>query len=108
MMQDNSISVNQNLVSKQQNDAVTNTNVRRTTAPFMSSTISTRPTSTSGADKSISLVPDQEPWLSPRIDYSQNVYLTSNHEDFDPQVILQRLQRNKLVHKTFDTHLVTQ
>ena len=73
-------------------------------APFHN-TFDSRPTSGS---KVISLVPDVEPWKSPRIDYSANVHLTSNYDDYDPQMILQRLQRNKLVHATYDVNLVTQ
>ena len=57
--------------------------------------------------KSISLVPDLEPWLSPRIDYSRNVALTSDFDEYDPHKIIQKFQRNKLVHKTYDVHLVS-
>ena len=62
---------------------------------------------TSSGNKVISLVPDHEPWKSPSLDYSKNVYLTSNPDDYDPQKIIMKLERNKLVHENFDVHLVT-
>ena len=34
--------------------------------------------------KTISVVPDCEPWRSPNMNYSPNVYLTSNYDDYDP------------------------
>ena len=53
------------------------------------------------------MVSDHEPWKSPSLDYSKNVYLTSNPDDYDPQKIIMKLERNKLVHENFDVHLVT-
>lgn len=58
--------------------------------------------------KTISLVPDHEPWQSPNMNFSKQVTLTSNFDDFDPEKIIQKLQRNKLVHKNYNEHLVTQ
>lgn len=41
------------------------------------------------------------------MDYSKNVHLTSNPDDQDPAKIIKKLERNKLIHKNFDVHLVT-
>ena len=38
--------------------------------------------------KMISLVPEKEPWLSPSLDYSKNVVLTSDYDEYDPQKII--------------------
>ena len=59
------------------------------------------------ANKLISLVPDVEPWKSPSMDYSRNVFLTSNYDDYDPAKIVKKLERNKLVHGSYDVHLVS-
>ena len=58
--------------------------------------------------KVISLVPDHEPWQSPSMNFSPQVPLTSNPDDFDPQAIVTKLQRNKLLHKNYNEHMVTQ
>jgi len=42
------------------------------------------------------------------MNYSRNVHLTSNYDDYDPEKILMKLERNKLVHKNYNEHLVTQ
>ena len=55
----------------------------------------------------ISLVPDREPLTSPSMHYSRHVPLTSNFDDYDPEKILLKFERNKLVHKTYNMHLVT-
>ena len=57
--------------------------------------------------KMISLVPDREPTMSPSLDYSKAVHLTSNFNDQDPGKILERLERNKLLQEKFDVQLVT-
>ena len=53
-------------------------------------------------------MPDHEPTLSPSLDYSKYVHLTSNPDDYDPKKIVKRLERNKLVHGNFDVHLVAE
>ena len=62
--------------------------------------------STSQYNKVISLVPDHDPWQSPSLNYSRNVALTSNYDDYDPEKIKMKLARNRLIHKKFDESLV--
>ncbi len=64
-------------------------------AATMNGNMYQRPTTTRA--KMISLVPDHEPLKSPCMDYSKNVHLTSNFDDYDPQKIVKKLERNKLV-----------
>ena len=64
-------------------------------AATMNGNMYQRPTTTRA--KMISLVPDHEPFKSPCMDYSKNVHLTSNYDDYDPQKIVKKLERNKLV-----------
>jgi len=67
-----------------------------------------RVTSSGRRNKTISLVPEHEPWASPPLDFSKKGHLTSNPDDYDPVKIIRRLERNKLVHGNFDVHLVSQ
>ena len=41
--------------------------------------------------KTISLVPDHDPWMSPAMNFSSAVHLTSNLEDYDPAAIVLKL-----------------
>ena len=45
--------------------------------------------------------------MSPSFDYSKNVRLSSNHDDFDPQKILSGLEHNRIFRKEFDPSLVS-
>ena len=42
------------------------------------------------------------------MNYSPNVYLSSNYDYYDPEKIIRKLERNKLVHKNYNEHMVTQ
>lgn len=39
--------------------------------------------------------------------YSPHVELSSNYDDYDPEKILQKFERNKLVHMSYNMQLVT-
>jgi len=44
--------------------------------------------------------------VSPDINFTRNVRLSSNHEDFDPETIIGQLERNKIFHLQFNSSLL--
>ena len=55
----------------------------------------------------ISNVPPYKPEMSPPIGYSSAVRCSSNPREFDPEVIIDALQRNKFFHKDFNHAMIT-